>query len=144
MDSHGDDRSSIDYELSVPPGIEEINRLFEAAWPHHEWTDFSPVLERSLVFVCAREAGRLVGFVTVAWDGGVHAFLLDTTVHPDWQRRGTGSQLVHRAALAARSRGSEWLHVDYEPHLATFYRGCGFRHTEAGLIDLTAGNPAPG
>jgi hypothetical protein len=28
--------------------------------------------------------------------------------------------------------------VDYEPHLDGFYRGCGFRHTLAGLIDLKA------
>ena len=29
-----------------------------------------------------------------------------------------------------------WLHVDYEPHLLDFYRRCGFRHTEAGLMHL--------
>jgi hypothetical protein len=30
----------------------------------------------------------------------------------------------------------QWLHVDYEPHLAPFYRALGFRHTEAGLLRL--------
>ena len=44
-----------------------------------------------------------------------------------------GMRLV---AGEARNRGAEWLHVDYEPHLEAFYRGCGFRHTAAGLIDL--------
>ena len=33
-------------------------------------------------------------------------------------------------------RGAQWLHVDFEPHLTAFYRGCGFRPTEAGLIAL--------
>jgi hypothetical protein len=28
--------------------------------------------------------------------------------------------------------------VDYEPHLNSFYRGCGFRPTAAGLIHLAA------
>jgi lincosamide nucleotidyltransferase len=37
---------------------------------------------------------------------------------------------------AALKRGVEWLHVDYEPHLADFYRACGFRPTKAGLIHL--------
>jgi hypothetical protein len=30
-----------------------------------------------------------------------------------------------------------WLHVDFEPHLEGFYRGCGFTPTPAGLIRLT-------
>jgi hypothetical protein len=30
----------------------------------------------------------------------------------------------------------EWLHVDYEPHLDSFYRACGFQPTLAGLLEL--------
>jgi len=29
------------------------------------------------------------------------------------------------------------MHVDYEPHLDNFYRGCGVRSTDAGLLHLT-------
>lgn len=36
----------------------------------------------SLGRACARRYGELVGFVNVAWDGGVHAFVLDTIVAP--------------------------------------------------------------
>jgi GNAT superfamily N-acetyltransferase len=72
----------------------------------------------------------------VCWDGGVHAILLDTVVDPNAQRRGIGSALVRRAVEEARAAGCEWLHVDYEPHLASFYEGCGFQSTQAGLIRL--------
>lgn len=98
---------------------------------------FAPVLSRSLAHVTAYDGTRLVGFVNVATDGGVHAFLLDTTVHPDFQHRGIGTELVRRATVAAKARGAQWLHVDYEPHLEGFYRSCGFGRTLAGLIDLT-------
>lgn len=81
-------------------------------------------------------AGRLVGFINVATDGGVHAFLLDTTVHPNFQRQGIGTRLVTIATARARDRGMVWLHVDFEPHLAGFYRGCGFSPTGAGLLRL--------
>jgi ribosomal protein S18 acetylase RimI-like enzyme len=96
-------------------------------------------LVRSLAYVCAYQGERLVGFVNLAWDGGVHAFVLDTTVHPELCRRGIGSELVRRAADVARAREVAWLHVDCEPHLTGFYRRCGFRHTEAGLMDLREG-----
>ncbi|MGH3145614.1 MAG: GNAT family N-acetyltransferase, partial [Rubrobacter sp.] len=72
----------------------ELNDLFTAAWEQHERWDFAPILRRSLLYVCAYRNGSLVGFVNVAWDGGVHGFLLDTTVRPDLWRCGIGSRLV--------------------------------------------------
>ena len=123
------------YRVCPPVGAGELDDLFAASWGGHERRDFGPVLRRSLVYVCAYR-GRLVGFVNVAWDGGVHGFLLDTTVHPDLRRRGIGRRLVRLAAAEAGRRGVEWLHVDFEPHLRRFYEGCGFRLSEAGLLKL--------
>ncbi|GAA3731354.1 GNAT family N-acetyltransferase [Spinactinospora alkalitolerans] len=117
-------------------GNAELNDLFGASWPEHRETDFRPVLEHSLAWVGARRDDRLTGYVNVAWDGGAHAFVLDVTVHPDERGRGLGRRLVARAADLAREAGAAWLHVDYEPHLASFYAGCGFRPTAAGLLRL--------
>ncbi|GIF04947.1 GNAT family N-acetyltransferase [Actinoplanes siamensis] len=91
----------------------------------------------ALTWIGAFEAGELVGFVQVCWDGGPHAFVLDTAVDPDHQGRGIGTALVKAAAEESRAAGCEWLHVDFEPHLEHFYlRQCGFRPTPAGLIAL--------
>jgi GNAT superfamily N-acetyltransferase len=124
------------YRLSPPVTNEALNALFAAAWENYQPGDFAPILSRSLAYVCAYEGERLVGFVNLAWDGGVHAFLLDTTVHPDVQRRGIGLELVRVVVDEARTRGVEWVHVDYEPHLHSFYTRCGFKPTDAGLIHL--------
>lgn len=119
------------------PTAGQLAPLWRSAWGADLHPDYSDaVLQRSLVHLAAYDTDRLVGFVNVAWDGGVHAFLLDTTVHADFQRRGIATDLVRRAAEVARERGAEWLHVDFEPHLEGFYRGCGFRPTGAGLIAL--------
>jgi GNAT superfamily N-acetyltransferase len=115
----------------------ELNTLFKAAWPDHAETSFEPVLHRSLTWIAARRADDLVGFVNVATDGGVHAFVLDTTVHPSVRHQGLGRRLVAAAIEQARATRAEWLHVDYESHLAEFYSGCGFRPTAAGLLRLT-------
>jgi GNAT superfamily N-acetyltransferase len=116
---------------------EETAPLFEAAWGEQA-PDSPPALDRCLTHVGAYVGGRLVGFVKLAWDGGDHAFVLDTTVHPDHQRRGIGRRLVERAAEIARRSGVEWLHIDYEPALEGFYARCGFRPTPAGLMRLKA------
>lgn len=92
----------------------------------------------SLAWVQAYDGERLVGFVNVAWDGGLHAFLLDTVVDPGWRRRGVGVELVRRAAGAAREAGCMWLHVDHQARLDDFYlRACGFAPTAAGLLRLS-------
>ena len=129
-------RTDVVYRVSPPVSSEDLNEMFAAAWQDHARRGFGTVLRRSLVYICAYQAERLVGFVNVAWDGGVHAFVLDTTVHPDVRRRGVGRELVVRAAEEARGHGAQWLHVDFEPHLKEFYRGCGFSKTEAGLLKL--------
>ncbi|MGI5244581.1 GNAT family N-acetyltransferase [Dactylosporangium sp. CA-139066] len=92
----------------------------------------------SLGWVCARDAdAALAGFVNVAWDGDQHAFILDTWVDPDRRRAGIGTLLVKVAAEESRAAGCTWLHVDFEPHLTSYYlESCGFRPTAAGLIAL--------
>ena len=96
------------------------------------------VRPHSLGWVTARPAdGDLVGFVNVAWDGGDHAFLLDTKTRPDYQRRGIASAVVRLGAIHAKAAGCEWLHVDFDAAFAPFYlNSCGFRSTDAGLIHL--------
>jgi ribosomal protein S18 acetylase RimI-like enzyme len=102
------------------------------------------VQRHSLGWVCARQDGGLVGFVNVIWDGGAHAFILDTAVANAARHRGTGTGLVSEAARQARAAGCEWLHVDFEGHLAAFYfRSCGFTPTAAGLIALGSAPHGP-
>jgi GNAT superfamily N-acetyltransferase len=128
--------TNILYQIHPPVTNEALNSLFTASWPDPDNTDFQTVLSHSLVYVCAYHNEHLIAFVNVAWDGGIHAFLLDTTVHPAYRRQGIGVQLVRQAIACAQAKGMRWLHVDYEPHLTHFYQECGFTHTKAGLIRL--------
>lgn len=91
-----------------------------------------------LGWVTARDGdGLLVGFVNVAWDGGDHAFLIDTKTRGTHQRRGIGTELVRHAVRHALAAGCEWLHVDFGADLRPFYLdACGFEPTDAGLVHL--------
>ena len=106
--------------------------------PDWSWDWRQQVERQSLGWVCARDdASTLVGWVNVAWDGGVHAFVLDTVVASTHRRRGIATQLVKLATQGARDANCEWLHVDFELPLRDFYvTSCGFTSTPAGLIKL--------
>ncbi len=116
-----------------------LNTLHADGFGHEPFPDDweTQLDQHSLGWVCAYDGEELVGFVNVAWDGGVHAFILDTLVTRRLQRRGIGVELIRIAAAEAGRAGCEWLHVDFDPEHRSFYiEACGFTETEAGLIHL--------
>jgi GNAT superfamily N-acetyltransferase len=130
----------MEFELRVGFAVDDVglSRLHDAAFgepgPVLPW---AARLERhSVAWVGAFARERIVGFVHAVWDGGLHAFLLDTAVDPGTQGQGIGSALVARLVEEVRAAGCEWLHVDFEPHLAGFYARAGFAPTDAGLLRL--------
>jgi GNAT superfamily N-acetyltransferase len=116
-----------------------VNALHATGFGHRLLDDdwWGQVNRHSLGWVCAWDGDELVGFVNVPWDGGVHAFVIDTLTAPHAQRQGIGTGLVAVAAREAAAAGCEWLHVDFDDHLKAFYfDACGFEPTNAGLIAL--------
>ena len=113
-------------ELVLSHGGQAVTGWWDRIRPH------------SLGWVTARTAeGTVLGFVNVAWDGGDHAFLLDTKTRGTHQHRGIGTELVGVAVRHAADAGCEWLHVDFRPGLGPFYLdACGFQTTAAGLVHL--------
>jgi GNAT superfamily N-acetyltransferase len=126
---------------AVPFGTTSLNELHAEAFAHptlhDDWE--GQVGRHSLGWVLARDAnGQLVGFVNVAWDGGVHAFILDTLVALAARRQRIGTRMVSVATDEARAAGCEWLHVDFDADVARFYLdACRFRPTPAGLVELS-------
>jgi ribosomal protein S18 acetylase RimI-like enzyme len=136
---------TVELKVRFPVDDGTLSELHHRAFsPGSAGTDVVPRpwasrLERhSLTWIGAFSSGQLVGFVHAVWDGGIHAFILDTAVHPDFQRRGIGRDLVNAVTAEAFKAGCEWVHVDYEAELAGFYENeCGFRPTSAGLRSST-------
>jgi GNAT superfamily N-acetyltransferase len=130
---------TITYEWRGPFENPEVNALHAEGFGHRVLDDDwrGQVERHSLGWVCARDGTDLVGFVNLAWDGGVHAFVLDTLAASRARRHGIGTALVARAVEAARDAGCEWIHVDFDDDLAAFYfEACGFVPTKAGIIAL--------
>lgn len=139
--------TTIDHRWRDPITEEEMADLVlsHGGTPTPGW--WSRIREHSLGWVGARDHdGLLVGFVNVAWDGGDHAFLIDTKTRGSHQRRGIGRDLVRVAVRHAAAAGCEWLFVDFGAELSPFYLdACGFTPTAAGLVHLrTTPSDTPG
>lgn len=132
--------ANIDLRVRFPVDDEQLSSLHARAFGSAR-SDTSPWAQRlqrhSLTWIGAFDRDNFVGFVHACWDGGAHAFLLDTVVDPSRHHTGIGTRLVRAVIDEATAAGCEWLHVDYEPHLSAFYAGaCGFGSTSAGLRRL--------
>lgn len=130
---------TITYEWRGRFDSHEVNVLHAEGFEHAVLDDdwWGQLNRYSLGWVTAREGADLVGFVNVAWDGAIHAFVLDTLVTARARRHGVGTELVARAVREARDARCEWLHVDFDDHLRAFYfDAAGFTPTNAGLIQL--------
>lgn len=118
---------------------EAVNQLHAEAFHHRLFNDdwWARVNRYSLGWVCARDGDQLVGFVNVAWDGALHAFVLDTMVTSRCQRQGIATRMLALCTEEARRARCEWLHVDFLDELRPLYFGsAGFVPTNAGLLKL--------
>lgn len=120
----------------------ELNGLHAEAfdtrlYDESEWNWHELVSRHSLGWVTARQGSDLVGFVNVVWDGLAHAWIQDVMVAGRARRQGVGTALVAETRAQARAAGCEWLHVDFDDDLRSFYfEACGFTPTNGGLIAL--------
>jgi len=74
----------------------------------------------------AVDAGRVVGFATLAPPHDDAVELDDLFVDPEWMRRGIGRRLVADLVLAARDAGAARIDVTANPDALAFYAAVGF------------------
>ncbi|MFO7618362.1 MAG: GNAT family N-acetyltransferase [Thermoplasmata archaeon] len=120
--------------------IMEANRHF-----YHPVVDGSESLARQMgmphnVILVAEAHGKVEGFVLGTWDGA-RAFLFKMSVHPDFQRQGTGTRLVKEAARQFKEMGAVTLGLSAadgtggEPNNAVpFWEKLGFEQIPARLM----------
>ena len=82
---------------SQTPGVAEFMQLRkEAGLSENELIAATKGLAGTCCAVCVRDDEKLVGMGRVVGDGGCFFQIVDIAVHPDYQRRGIGIQIMTR------------------------------------------------
>lgn len=91
----------LDYRTRPALSNDDLNGLFGRAYNKTMSVDFQRILRQSLTWVAGYDGDVLRGWINVAWDGFVHAFLVDRTAvdDPDGAIR---SELVQEAIEVIR------------------------------------------
>ena len=80
----------------------------------------------SLAIFSAYSGGRLVGVVRAVGDGASIVYVQDLIVHPEYQRKGVRTGLLHAIFDRYADIYQTVLMTDNTPETAAFYRACGF------------------
>ena len=88
----------IEYRF-IPPSKDQYHALFETTGWNRRYQaspeDLARALANSQFVVAAYHSETLVGFGRILTDGVLHAMIYEMIVHPDYQRQGIGTQILH-------------------------------------------------
>lgn len=98
----------------------------------------SQTVGRSYYWAGGFAAEKLIGYIEVVSDGIDDAYIRNLIVHPHYQRRGAGSELLRLATEQIKKDGIKMTNVLFKPELSAFYRKAGFKIISGGLIDNCA------
>ncbi len=131
----------------LPALLELDNRTFEHIW-HKSGGTISEALARAASFTVALVDNRIVAY---QWCElyGQHAHLTRLAVHPNFQGRGIGAQLLHQAIVDVLGMGATLITLntqEYNQRSQTLYQRFGFSNTRQRLpvlwLDIPLNSPA--
>ena len=113
----------------------EIEELRTSVGWDNNTGPFSVVSKRLYTYFTARKDGKLVGFIDILSDGIADAYLQDLAIHPEFQRKGIGTELVKKAIRLLQKNNLKCIQVTFNPEYEEFFKRFGFHIYKAGVID---------
>ena len=78
---------------------------------------------------------KLVGFVDCVSNGVIDAYIQDLMVHPDFQGKGLGTELMNKMIEYLKEAGIYMISVLYDEELKDFYSRFGFYNMLCGQLE---------
>lgn len=106
---------------------------------------YADALRGSWASVAAYDSDRLVGFARAISDGKLHAFITEMIVHPEYQRRRLGEQLLKRLVDRCHAAGVTDIQLFCAQGKSDFYLNNGFsrRPEDAPGMQYTGAERSP-
>lgn len=87
--------------------------------------------------LCCFDGDRLIGYAAVVSNGVTDAYIQDLMVHPDYQQKGVGRQLMQLTFDRLRTDGIYMVSVIYgDAALQKYYEDFGFTTMRCGQMEL--------
>lgn len=112
----------------------EIEELRSSIGWDNNTGPFSVISKCLYTYFTARKDGKLVGFIDVLSDGIADSYLQDLAIHPKFQGKGIGTELVKKAIRFLQKNNIKCIQVTFNPEYEEFFKRFGFHIYKAGVI----------
>lgn len=129
------------------PTYAEYTKLREAVgWRRTDESASRTAFRNSLFSVIALEDGEVVGLGRVIGDGGLYFYIQDLIVHPGFQQKGLGKELMGAllAYIEANARPGAFVGLMAAKGLQGYYASFGFKarpEDAPGMYRIVEANP---
>lgn len=130
--------SSIIFSTDRELDLYELEELCNAVgWARRPIRKVRKAIQHSYLVVTMWEhrgaRRRLIGFSRATSDHAFNATIWDVVVHPDFQGRGLGKELMKQMIKKLRSEDISNVTLFADPHVVDFYKGLGFMPDPEGI-----------
>ena len=121
------------YNEAVP--VKALADLREAVgWNRMEREYQSPLLT-SFYHIAVYEGDKLIGYIDSVSNGVTDAYIQDLMVHPEFQSKGIGTELMRQMIAHLKEKHIYMISVVYEESLRPFYQRFGFYQMLCGQME---------
>lgn len=121
----------IENKLTPEKAIVELRR--SVGWNGMEECYKNPLMN-SYCHIACYDGDKLIGYVDSVSNGVTDAYIQDLTVHPEYQGRGIGTELMTRMISKLKENNIFMISVLFELKLEPFYKRFGFVHMLCGQM----------
>lgn len=128
------------YKYNEPVSAKALSDLREAVgWNRMEKEYANPLLI-SYYHIAVYEKEELVGYIDCVSNGVTDAYIQDLMVHPDYQGKGVGTDLMNKMIQYLKEKRIYIISVVFEERLKPFYDKFGFYNMLCGQMETYNGD----
>jgi len=114
------------YVENAPTSAKQIADLREAVGWNRMESCYKNELMTSYFHISVYDGEKLIGYIDTISNGVTDAYIQDLMVHPEYQGRGIGTELMNRTIAYLKEKRIYMISVIFDEKLLPFYKRFGF------------------
>ena len=128
------------YRYNEAVSAKALSDLRESVGWNRMESEYSNPLMTSYYHIAVYEDGKLVGYIDSVSNGVTDAYIQDLMVHPDYQGKGLGTELMNQMIAYLKENRIYIISVVFEESLKPFYDRFGFSSMLCGQMETYSSN----
>ncbi len=128
------------YQYNKSVSVKALSDLRESVGWNRMEDEYNNPLMTSYYHIAAYEADNLIGYIDSVSNGVTDAYIQDLMVHPDYQGKGLGTELMNQMIAYLKENRIYIISVVFEESLKPFYDRFGFSSMLCGQMETYNSN----